>query len=146
MNGLDSRPVPTRKGAVAPRGSEHRDGAAPCALQLAGDLVRLGGRHEAQLLHGLAALAEEADLAGAGAPLGAIGVVMLDDAADFATGALWCSHGRTGEGRDRNAPAWPVKARGRVAASRSPCRTASRGQPVTRPCWDRPSAHSPAQC
>jgi hypothetical protein len=135
-----------RNGGRSPQGSKHRDGGALGTLQLAGDLVRLGGRNEAQLLHGLATLAEEPDFHRMRPALGTIGIVMLDDAADFAAGALWCSHGRTGEGRDRTAPAWPEKARGRKAALRSPCRTASRGQPVTRPCCGRPSAHSLDMC
>ncbi len=47
MTCLGSTPLPAKKGAEAPIGSKHRDGAALGALQLAGDLVRLGGRDEA---------------------------------------------------------------------------------------------------
>lgn len=48
-----------------PRGGlKLRDGAALGALQLTGDLVRLGARYEAQLPNGLTSLAEEADFTG----------------------------------------------------------------------------------
>ena len=74
-------------------GSDHRDGAAPGALQLAGDREGLFGRHEAHLLDRLAALPEETLLAWMRAALEAIGIEVNDDAADFAAGGRGCGHG-----------------------------------------------------
>ncbi|MFO7629948.1 MAG: hypothetical protein R6W06_10640 [Prochlorococcaceae cyanobacterium] len=46
------------------------------------------GQHEAHLLDGLAAPAEELELNGIAAPLDPLGIEVDDDAADFAAGGL----------------------------------------------------------
>ena len=74
-------------------GSDHRDGAAPGALQLAGDREGLFGWHEAHLLDRFAAPPEELLLAGVGAAFDPIGIEVNDDAADFAAGGRGCGHG-----------------------------------------------------
>lgn len=82
-----------KKGARGPQGSDHREGAALAALQLLGDPVGQLGGHQAHLFHLLAALSIKADFTWIFAAFEATGIVVLDQEADLAAGALGSSHG-----------------------------------------------------
>lgn len=74
-------------------GSDHRHGAALCALHCLGDGKGFFSRDKAHLLDGLAAATKELLLAGEGTAFDAIGIEVDHHAADFAAGERDDGHG-----------------------------------------------------
>ena len=86
-------------------GSDHRHGAALCALHCLGDGKGFFSRDKAHLLDGLAAAAKELDLTGSGAELLNAGLIAVNHKqADFTDGALGSGHGWGGAENTDQAP------------------------------------------